>query len=101
MKKKYIVRLMDEECKVCNTRIDRLQGSSETARRARILPQVDADGPHWTDRQVAETFRCHTRTVENVRGLRVLEGFPLAPKGRPSERPRRYRHCLTGIRRAA
>ena len=41
--KKYVVRLTDEERKICKDKIDRLTGSSQKARRARILLQVDAD----------------------------------------------------------
>ncbi len=52
--KKYIVRLSDEERKICEETIDRLAGSSQEARRARILLPVDADGAAWTDRQVAD-----------------------------------------------
>ncbi len=52
--KKYIVRLTDEERKICDATIKKLKGGSQKARRARILLQVDADGPGWTDRQVAD-----------------------------------------------
>ena len=82
MKKKYIVRLTDEERKICDDTINKLKGSRQKAHRARILRQVDADGPNWTDRQVAEAFRCRTRTVEKIRRRCVLEGFPLALEGR-------------------
>ena len=82
MKKKYIVRLTDEKRQICDDTIDKLKGSSQKARRARILRQVDADGPNWTDRQVAEAYRCRTRTVEKIRRRYVLEGFPLALDGR-------------------
>ena len=64
---KYLVRLTDEERKLCDETIDKLVGSSQNARRARILRQVDADGPGWTDRQVAAACRCC-----------VLEGFEQA-----------------------
>ena len=87
MKKKYIVRLSDEERQICDETIGRLKGSSQKARRARILRQVDADGPNWTDRRVAEAFRCRARTVENVRRRCVLEGFPLALAGRQRASP--------------
>lgn len=80
--KKYVVRLTDEERKLCEDTIDRLKGGSQKARRARILLQVDADGPSWTDRQVAEAFRCRVQTVENVRRRCVLEGFDLALCGK-------------------
>ena len=85
--KKYIVRLRDEERKICEETIGRLKGSSQKARRARILSQVDADGPGWNDRQVAEAFHCRTRTVENVRRRYVLEGFGPALDGRRRRSP--------------
>ncbi len=81
--KKYIVRLTDEERKLCDETVDKLVGSSQKARRARILRQVDANGPDWTDRQVAEAFRCRIRTVENTRRRCVLEGFEKALHGQP------------------
>ena len=83
MKKKYIVRLTDEERKLCDETVDKLVGSSQKARRARILRQVDANGPNWTDRAVAEAFRCRVRTVENTRRRCVLEGFAKALQGQP------------------
>ena len=81
--KKYILRLTDEERKLCDETVDKLVGSSQKARRARILRQVDANGPDWTDRQVAEAFRCRIRTVENTRRRCVLEGFERALHGQP------------------
>ena len=85
--KKYVVRLTDEERKICKDTIDRLTGSSQKARRARILLQVDADGPAWVDRRVAEAFRCRVKTVENVRRRCVLEGFQLALCGKQRSGP--------------
>ena len=35
---------------------------------------MDADEPGWTDRQVAEAFRCRVRTVENAGRPCVLDG---------------------------
>ena len=84
---KYVVRLTDEERKLCEGTIDRLKGSSQKARRARILLQVDADGPGWTDRQAAGAFRCRVQTVENVRRRCVLEGFDLALCGKQRSAP--------------
>ena len=85
--KKYVVRLTDEERKLCEDTIDRLKGSSRKARRARVLLQVDAAGPGWTDRQVAEAFRCRVQTVDNVRRRCVPEGFELALCGRQRSTP--------------
>ena len=84
--KKYVVRLTHEERKICEATVDRLKGSSQKARRARVLLQLDADGPGWTDRQVANAFRCRVKTVENTRRRCVLEGFELALCGKQEAR---------------
>ena len=76
--KKYIVRLTPDEREVCRETIRKLNGSSERVRRAQILLQADADGPGWTDQQIADAFSCRTNTVENVRQRCVLEGFERA-----------------------
>ena len=47
-------------------------------RRAQILLKADADGPGWTDQQVADALSCRTKTVENIRQRCVLEGFERA-----------------------
>ena len=85
--KKYIVRLTDEERKTCEGSIGKLKGSSQKAGRARVLLQVDVDGPGWTDRQVAEAFHCRVQTVEDVRRRCVLEGFELALAGQRRASP--------------
>ena len=55
--------------------IKKLKGTSQKVRRAQILLKADADGPKWTDRQIAEAFSCRTQTVENVRQRLVERGF--------------------------
>ena len=75
MPKKYIVRLTAEERGICRGTIDKLKGTSQKVRRAQILLKTDADGPAWTDQQIAEAFLCRTKTVENIRQRCVLEGF--------------------------
>lgn len=58
-------------------------------RRAQVLLKADADGPGWTDRQIAEAFGCRTKTVENIRQRLVQEGFEVALEGkRPAAPPR-------------
>jgi len=73
--KKYIVRLTDSERKVCTEVIGKLKGTGQKVRRAQILLKADADGPAWTDAQIAEAFSCRTKTVENVRQRLVELGF--------------------------
>ena len=75
MQKKYIVRLTDEERDILRSVVKKLKGSSQKVRRAQMLLKADAEGPNWTDRQIAEAFSCRTKTVENVRQKLVTEGF--------------------------
>ena len=75
MRKKYVVRLTDEERERLAAVIRTLSGTSQKVRRAQILLKADADGPGWTDRQIADAFNCRTRTVENVRQHLVERGF--------------------------
>ena len=56
-------------------------------RRARILSQVDANGPNWPARAFPEAFRCRVRTVETMHNCCVPEGFPLALEGRKRQAP--------------
>jgi hypothetical protein len=78
MRKTYLVRLTPEERQQCEAVIDKLTGTSQKVKRANILLKADADGPAWTDQQIADAFRCRRQTVENVRKKCVLEGFPHA-----------------------
>ena len=75
MKKKYIVRLAEQERETCCEVIKKLKGTSQKVRRAQILLKADADGPAWTDRKIAEAFLCRTKTIENIRQRFVEQGF--------------------------
>ena len=74
--KKYIVRLSPER-EICQQTVRKLNGSSEKVRRAQILLKADADGPGWTDQQIAYAISCRTKTVD-IRERCVLEGFERA-----------------------
>ena len=87
MGKKYIVRLTAQEREVCQQTLRTLNGGSEKVRRAQILLKADADGPRWTDRQIAEAFSCRTKTVENIRQRCVLDGFEQALERKRRESP--------------
>lgn len=78
MQKKYVVRLSAEERQQCEEVVDKLKGTSQKVKRANILLKADADGPGWTDQQIADAFRCRRQTAENVRKRFVLEGFEQA-----------------------
>ena len=91
MEKKYIVRLNDQEREELKQLVAKLSGSSQKVRRANILLQADADGPAWTDKQIAEAYRCRTKTVENVRQRLVDRGLRETLDGKRSDKPPRAR----------
>ena len=81
MQKQYIVRLSADERHHLQSVIKKLSGSSQKVRRAQILLKADAEGPNWTDRQIAEAFACRTKTVENIRRRLVEQGFEVTLNG--------------------
>ena len=87
MNKKYIVRLTAGEREVCRETLRKLKGGSERVRRAQILMKADADGPAWTDQQIADAYSCRTKTVENIRQRCVLAGFEQALERKRRESP--------------
>ena len=87
MKKKYIVRLSDEERDECGQVIKKLKGSSTKVRRAQMLLKADVEGPSWTDAKIAEAFNARTRTVEMLRERLVVQGFENALNGKKRENP--------------
>ena len=87
MKKKYIVRLSEQERQTCSEVIKKLKGTSQKVRRAQILLKADADGPAWTDAKIAEAFNCRMQTIENLRKRLVTEGFELALNAKKRTEP--------------
>ena len=87
MKKKYIVRLSEEERVECEQVIKKLKGSSSKVRRAQMLLKAYVEGLGWTDGKIAEAFNSRTRTVEKLRERLVGEGFEIALNGKKRERP--------------
>ena len=87
MQKKYIVRLSADERYHLKAVIKKLSGSSQKVRRAQILLKADAEGPSWTDRQIAEAFDCRTKTVENLRRRLVEQGFDVTLNGVKRTKP--------------
>jgi len=91
MKKIYIVRLSDEERATCLAIVKKLKGSSTKVRRANILLKADANGPHWKDQDIADTFLCTRQCVENLRKRLVTEGFDIALNGKKRPTPPRQK----------
>lgn len=88
MQKKYIVRLTDQERQELEQVVKKLKGTGQKVRRAQMLLKADADGPNWTDRQIAEAFSCRIQTVEKVRQRLVERGFAETLNGaKPAQPP--------------
>ena len=99
MQKKYIVRLTVEERGELQVIVKKLNGSSQKVKRAQILLKVDADGPNWTDQQIAEAFDCRRQTVESIRQRLVERGFSETLYG-AKPKVSRNRKLLTGDQEA-
>ena len=88
MLKKYVVRLADSEREILTGLVKKRRVSAQKVLRARVLLKADAEGPNWTDTQIANAFDCRTKTVENIRGRLVKEGFEVTLNGKPKSRVR-------------
>ena len=73
MPKKYVVRLTEAEREILNGLVKKPRVSAQKVLRARVLLKTDADGPNWTDRELANAFDCRTQTIENIRERFVTE----------------------------
>jgi hypothetical protein len=87
MRKKYIVRLTDEERLELREVVKKLKGTSQKVRRAQVLLKADADGPNWTDVRIAEAFSCCAQTVEKIRQRLAEQGFRETLDGGKREHP--------------
>jgi len=87
MRKKYVVRLTDEERAELEQVIKKLKGTSQKVKRAQVLLKADADGANWTDERIAEAFTCQVQTVEKIRQRLVERGFRATLEGAKRERP--------------
>lgn len=86
-RKKYIVRLTNEERQILEEVIRNLKGGSQKLRRAHILRQADVDGPAWADQKIAEAYHCRAQTVERIRQRFVKEGFQETLDGKKRATP--------------
>ena len=99
MNKKYVVRLTGEEREQLEGMVRRGRGQAYKIKHANILLKADADGPGWSDEQMAEAFGCHLNTPKNIRQRFVEEGLAAALERRRQERPSRER-ILDGEKQA-
>lgn len=91
MKKRYIVRLSDEERKQLEEVVSKGKGAAYKIRHAHILLKADADGLNWSDEEIAEAFSVHVNTPRNLRQRFVEEGLEAALGRKKRTRPGRQR----------
>jgi transposase len=87
MKKKYIVRLREEERVALNALVSKGAAAAQKIKHANVLLKVDADGPAWSDEQAGEVFGCAPRTVFSIRERFVEQGLEAALARKKRERP--------------
>jgi len=75
---KYIVRLSDEERQDLEKIVKKLKGTSQKVNRALALLHADANGPDWTNDQIAARTGLTVRAITNIRKQLVTEGFEAA-----------------------
>jgi Homeodomain-like domain len=88
MQKKYVVRLTAAERELLHCLVKKPRVSAQKVLRARVLLKTDADGPNWTDAEIAHAFDCRTNTIENIRERFVTAGFEITLNGQPKRRVR-------------
>lgn len=90
MHKTYRVKLIAEERGYLEQLLMKGTAAARTLTHARILLKADegADGPGWTDAQIAEALEINRSTVERVRQRCVEEGVDAALRPRPSPQVR-------------
>ena len=87
MRKVYVVRLTDMESTQLSEIVRKFEGTSQKVRRAQILLKANANGPGWTDQQIADAFGCRRQTVENVRRNLCERGFEQTLHGVKRQHP--------------
>lgn len=90
MNKKYIVRLSEQERQQLEELTRKGKAAAYKIRHANVLLKADADGPNWTDEQIAEAFSLTTRAIGAIRQRLVEKGLDAAINRKAQERPSRY-----------
>ena len=91
MAKIYIVRLNEEERIQLENITRRGKAAAYKIKHANILLAVNIDGSAWQDQAAAKAYRCHYRTVENVRKRFVEQGLEAALGRKKRDTPPRKR----------
>lgn len=91
MRKKYIVRLTEEEHSQLRELISTGKSAAYRIKHANILLKADANTDNWSDEQIAVSFDCHSQTVHGIRKRFVLEGLESALSRKKQANPSRAR----------
>ena len=84
---KFVVRLTSEERKQLLGMVNTGKRAASVLLRARVLLKADADGPHWSDPEIAEALEVSLSTVHRVRQAFVEESLQAAlERKRPTGR---------------
>ena len=75
---KFIVRLTSEERELLLGMINTGQRAASVLMRARVLLKADADGPNWSDPEIAVAFDVSLSTIHRVRQALVEESLQAA-----------------------
>ena len=88
---KFVVRLTVTERLMLSGLIAEARTAKVRALRARVFLKADADGPNWTDPQIADAFEISSLTVARLRKRCVWEGLEAALSQRPqaNRKPRK------------
>jgi hypothetical protein len=99
MHKTYSVRRTDDERQELGQLTRSGKAAAYKIKHAHLLLLVDANGPTWSDDQVATALPCHGNTVRNVRQRVVERGLAAALVRTKQATPSRQR-LLDGAKEA-
>jgi transposase len=85
---KYVVRLTDSERQSLLALLTGKRVAADKLLRARIFLKADADGPAWSDPELADAFGVGLSTIHRLRQRLVEEGLEAALARRPSSQQR-------------
>ena len=88
---KFVVRLTMNERLFLNGLVAQTRTARPKSLRARVFLKADADGPGWTDSQIAEALEISPLKVARLRKRCVLEGLEaaLCPRQQAVRKPRK------------
>jgi transposase len=72
---KFVVRLTSEERELLLGMVNTGKRAASVLMRARVLLKADADGPNWSDPEIAEAFDVSLSTIHRVRQAFVEESL--------------------------